>query len=634
MYETISTNYKGPTYNPADLQWHYFDKEPDSINVKLANHVVATVLDIETRQYSICEGNRRHARIYCGYTPIGLTWGSGPGVNVRAPFEVTRNVARGVCDTATSLIIKNRPKPTFVTDGGDFEIQAQAEDMDQFMLGAYELADLYSISARAFLDSTIFGTGGWKYIPCKYDGNFKVDCERILIDDIIVDEDECRTSLIPCSIYHRSIVRTDALIEKYCKGNSKLAQEKAFHLRSAQDTAGWPTRHVPLGRCVLVEAIYVDPFHIKPSRRVVCTSGVTLVDEDWPYDFFPYTFLWWSLPISGFYGDGVCYRQYGRQQRITYMYRWIQRVQDLFGTPRAWVDPAGGPPNLQLSNEIGAVIHSRKPPTLQVQSPVPTDVYHWLDTLERGCYEDEGISNVTGNGVLPPGVDSAPAQREWSFRETQKFAPLSQRWEKALAEETAYKLIAMYKYHVENGGDPPKVSWANRKFMYSVKWPDLESDAYVIRAEASSLDSLSPASRVQSALELAQTGWITPTEGRALVSHPDLKESDELGNSGETYAKWVLRKLRKGKVIAVDEKCDLIALDRVVRQGRALAITREAPQNIVDGMTRYLEELDIIKQQMVAATSPQMPQQAPTPALASGTDARSARPPLEGMYGQ
>lgn len=606
MSEIIYTNVKSP-FQPSDRQWHDYERE-SGVNGELADAVVATVQDIENRQLSIYEGNRRHARIYCGYTPIGLTWGSGPGINVRQPFEATKNVARGVCDTATSLIIRNRPKASFVTSGGDFDIQTQAEDMDQFMYGAYSTSGLYEVAPRSFLDSTIFGTGGWKYITCGTGEDFKVETERVLIDDVIVDEDECRVSLVPSCIYHRLIVRVDALVKKYASGNSKKDFEFRNRILAAQEASHWPTRHVPKGRCVLIEATYVDPFGNNTNRHVLCIPGLTLKDEKWPFDFHPYTWLWWSLPVSGFYGDGVCYRQFGRQQRITYMYRWIQRVQDLFGTPRAWIDPSGGPPALSLSNELGAVITSRKPPTFQVQNPVPSDTYRWLDVLENGCFEDEGMTNGAGVGALPPGIDSAPAQREWNYRETQKFAPLSLRWEHAVAIEPAEKMIAMYRHHIETGGGPPKVSWANRKRMYTVKWPDLDKDAFVIQASASSLDSLSPAARVQSALELAQTGWLTPQEGRALVAHPDLKESDDLGNAGETYAKFVLLKLRKGEIMVVDEKADMPALDRIIRQGRLLAITQEAPAPVVDNMTRYLEELDSIQQTIVATQMAQQQQ--------------------------
>jgi len=145
-------------------------------------------------------------------------------------------------------------------------------------------------------------------------------------------------------------------------------------------------------------------------------------------------------------------------------------------------------------------------------------------------------------------------------------------------------------------GTKPRVAWADRKLMYTMDWPDLDHSAYLIRPEASSLDSLSPAARMQSALELAQTGWITPQQGRVLVGHPDLKAADSLDNAPETYANYVLHRLWRGEVVEVDEKAELTTLMRVIKQGRLLAITKgveKSAPNVLAGMDSYLDTLDI-----------------------------------------
>jgi hypothetical protein len=597
------------------LNPNWWDRPRESgANPELARAVIETCQDIENRQQGIHEGNRRHARIYSGYLPTALNWGTMNAATSRQPFEATKALVRSVCDTATALIVRTRPKASFVTDGADWDTQLAAEDLDQFMVGQYERGGLYRVAPRSFHDSTVFGTGGWKLVPRGSGEDFRVDYERVLIDDVIVDEDECREHLEPQNVYHRVVVRKDALIAKYAPGDS--TKDRDLRSRIMSTNGEWPMRHVGKDRVVVVEAIHVDPEEPSNSRRVLACGGVVLRDERWPYQFHPYVWLWWSQPITGFYGDGIAYRQYGRQQRISYMYRWIQRCHDLFATPRAWVDPAGGPPTMQLSNEIGQVIMTRKPPVFQTQQVCPPEVYQWLNELEAGGYEDEGISQVSAANVLPPGLESAPAQREYSFKEGQRFAPVSQRWEDAVAVDTARKTVAMFRHNAQSGKGRPSVRWADRKIQHYIKWPDLDEDAYVIRPEASSLDALSPSARTQSALELAQTGWITPTEGRALVAHPDLRESDELGTAGETYAKMVLQQLRHGEAVVVDEYADLAALDRIVRQGRLLAIQRKAPDAIVDGMSRYLDELDLLKQKAMQAMMMQQAAAAPAPAVA------------------
>ncbi len=599
----------------SEKPWSAYERDKDrGCNEKLARRLVETVQDIERRQSSIHDGHRRHAKIYAGYLPGGLSQGAAANSQSRVPFQATKAVVRSICDTATALIVRSRPKATFVTEGADWDVQQQAEDMDKFCMGAYDRANIYTVAPRCFHDSTWSGTGAWTYVSRGKGDDYRVFAERVLIDDLIVDEEECREHLEPQNVYHRVTVRLDALINRYCAGSSAREVEMRAKLIAAR--GNWPRLHVPADRVVLVRATYVDPDG-GPNRKVLACAGVVLSDEVWPHPWHPHTFLWWSMPITGFYGDGIAYRQFGRQERISYMYRWIHRCHELLATPTAWVDPAGGPPTMHMSNEIGRIVQARRPPVFQVHQVVPPEIYAWLNELEGGGFEDEGISRNMSSNELPAGVDSAPAQRELVFKEGQRFAPLSFRWEEAVGVEPATKLIGMYREHMKNGKASLKMKWSDRKFIHQVDWPDLDADQYVIRAEASNLDSLSPAARTQSALELAQTGWLTPQEGRALLAHPDLRAADDEANAGETHAHMVLFDMIKGGARPqVDEHADLPALERVVRRGRLLCITKKAPVALTDEMARYLEDLDVVMQAMAAAMATPMGPGGPTPALA------------------
>jgi hypothetical protein len=604
-------------FGQLPLPWWEHEATDDS-NPQLARAVIDTCQDIEKRQFSIFEGNRRHAKIYAGYLPQGLAWGSSPTANARVPFEATKGLIRSVCDTATALIVRTRPRAAIVTDGADWNVAQEADQMEQFCTGAYELSNIYKVAPRSFHDSTIFGTGGWKYVERGQGDQYRIETERVLPDDLVVDEDECREHLEPQNVYHRVIVRTEAILRRYASGDSARDTELRLKLLAAGGQGTWPTRYVPKDYMVVVMAYHVDPDDPSKNRRVLAAGNVVLSDEQWPFPWHPFTFLWWALPITGFYGDGIAYRQFGRQQRITYLYRWIHRCQELFATPTAWVDPAGGPPVQHMSNEIGRVVMTRRPPVFQVPNAVPPEIYRWLDELERGGYEDEGISQVTADNRLPPGIESAPAQREYSYKEGQRFAPVSQRWEDAVGIDPAYKLIAMYRRHMMKTESKLTVKWADRRFVHQVDWPNIPDDKFVVRAEAASLDSLSPAARIQSALELAQTGWVSPQEGRELVDHPDLRESDEMDNAPRAYARKVLQRLYKGESVQVDEYADLGTLEDIVRKGRLLAIDKNAPDRIVDGLSRFLDDLDAQKQKVAQAQAAQMAMQGSAGAPAPG----------------
>lgn len=614
--------------------WVYDRDDAKGPNENMARALIEMVQDIERRQKGIHEGHRRHAKIYAGYLPNGLSQGASAQSVSRAPVEATKHLIRSICDTATALIVRSRPRPTFVTDGADWEVQKQAEDMDKFSLGAYHRAGLYKVAPRSFHDSTWAGTGGWTYVTRGKGDDFRVLTERFLIDDIIVDEEECREHLEPQNVYHRVVVRLDALIERYCPGSS--AREVALRSKLIAAKGSWPNLNVPPDRVVLVRAYHVDADEPKNNRRVLSCAGVVLADEHWPHPWHPFTFLWWAVPITGFYGDGIAYRQFGRQQRITYMYRWIHRCHELLATPTAWVDPAGGPPVMHVNNEIGRIIQSRRPPEFQVHQVVPPEIYRWLDELERGGEDDEGVSRFSTGNSLPPGVDSAPAQREWSYKEGQRFAPVSQRWEDAVGIEPAIKLIGMYRRHIETSKSKITMRWADRKFIHQVDWPDIQENQYEIHAESSNYDAQSPAARTQTALELAQTGWITPQEGRALLAHPDLIESDELATSPLRYAKGIAQRMIKGEGgIPVDEHVDLSVLELVIRQTRMDLLDRKAPSELTDEMARFLDELDQVKMQLaqkmaMQAQAAQMSAQMAQGGGQPGTPGPALSPPQPG----
>lgn len=594
-----------PLVGQAKPWWEYDRDRDKGPNSDLARALVDTVQDIERRQRSIHEGHRRHAKMYAGYLPNGLSQGSSANSNSRVPFEATKAVIRSICDTAQALIVRTRPRPMFITDGADWDTQKQAEDLDQWALGAYHIGGVYKVAPRSFHDSTWSGTGAWTYVERGEGDDYRVEVERCLIDDIIVDEEECREHLEPQNVYHRQTVRADALIKRYCPGNSP--REVSMRSKILAARGNWPLLHVPQDRVVLVRAYHIDPDG-SDHRRVLACNGVVLVDEEWPFPWHPFTFLWWAMPITGFYGDGIAYRQFGRQQRITYMYRWIHRCHELLATPTAWVDPAGGPPVMHMNNEIGRIIMARRPPEFQTHQVVPPEIYKWLDELEAGGYDDEGISRHMAANQLPPGVDSAPAQRELVFKEGQRFAPVSQRWEDAVGVEPAVKMLAMYRRHMERSGKKIKMRWADRKFIHQVDWPNLNEDKYVIRPEAANLDSLSPAARTQSALELAQTGWLSPQQGLRLLDHPDLREAYEHAEAPLNYAKGICRRMIKGEGgIPVDELCDLMILEDTVKRVRLLCLDKGAPATITDEMARFLERIDTVKQEQAAKMAAMMP---------------------------
>lgn len=584
-YVISSSRYKAP-----DGRW--VDEENPRLK---AACLTETVRYIEYRQEAIHQGHRKHAQIYLGYVPSALAWTLAGGTS-RPEVQATKNIVRSVCDTATALISKTMPKPSIVTDGGDWEVQQRAVDLDRFLVGAYSRANLYAVAQKCFHDSCVFGTGAWRLVERRRDGDFWIEAQRVQVDDLVVDEDECPEWPHPKCWYHRRLVPVEDAIREWASGESEEAEALATRIRlsAGKQPMHWPAgRNVPKDKCVVVEA-WMPATEYEAGRYVACIGDVLLADEPWEFEWAPFVVLYWAPPVSGFYGDGVAYRQFGRQKRINYLYRWIQRCQDLIANPRVWVDATSGPLRVQLSNEIGEVVAVRgRKPEFQMPQAVSAEIYQWLDSLERGGFEDEGISQMSAANKLPPGIESAPAQREYSFKEGQRFAPVSQRWEDAVARESAYKMIALFK-RAYDSGKRVVTSWADRRLAETIDWEDvdMDRDRYQIRVEASSLEALSPAGRLQAAIELAQTGWITPQEGRRLLGHPDLERSDQLGTAGFEEAEWVAAQLLRGEPVAIEAYSDFKLHQDVIKATLLRARMGRAPRRVMDNLRNYLRALD------------------------------------------
>lgn len=576
-----------------ECEWYLTDKPVDR-----AQKLVETIRYIDHTQQTITEGNRRHAEVYSAYVPVGFSW-TGPSGYVRPVVQATRNVVRSVCDTATALISKSWPRPRIVTSGGNWEVQNKAKLLDKFLVGAYTRGKVYETAQMAFRDSTIFGTGAYRLRPY-HQPDFHIKAERVLIDDLVVDETECYDNAPPRNVYLYSLMPVRKAIKLYANDDLK----RAAAIRGA---AGKPLRkiqgqsRIPKNMVQVVEAWHLGDYEGDPKLYTMVCEGLELVSKPWAFDWAPIVTLYWSPPVSGFYGDGVAYRQYGRQKRINYLYRWIQRCQDLIAVPRVWVDAMNGPLKVQVSNEIGEIVGIRgdKAPVFQTPQAVGQEIYGWLDELEAGGFEDEGISQASSGNNLPKGIESAPAQREYSFKEGQRFAPVSQRWEIAVAKTTANMIIALYKEH---GDSDAQVQWANRTLSQMIPWDevDMVEDAYEIRVEASSIETLSPAGRLQAAIELAQTGWLSEEEGRRLLGHPDLERADAKINASIEYAEWLAGELRAGRYRKPGVYGDIELQAETVKADLQTAETMGAPERILGIMRQFLRDADSILNPPVA----------------------------------
>ena len=91
-------------------------------------------------------------------------------------------------------------------------LYSSAELLDLAMVGAFRKANVWAKMQRAFRDATILGSSAIKLVIKSKKGF--VDVERVLIEDIIVDEQEYQTrDGDPFNVFQVKVVDKNVLLK-------------------------------------------------------------------------------------------------------------------------------------------------------------------------------------------------------------------------------------------------------------------------------------------------------------------------------------------------------------------------------------------------------------------------------------
>lgn len=501
------------------LRTYWWKEKKENLNETL----FGIVRHLDQNQSYVQQNNLRHLRLYGNLNVLGLsTHTYSQNQNVNSPFDrVTLNVVQSCCDTVTQKIAKNKPKPTFLTQGGDWTLQKKAKLLDKYAMGQFYALDLYKKGVRAFLDASVFGTGALKI----YKANSKICAERVFIDELMVDNSEAMYGE-PRSLYQRKFIPRELLVEMYPAFTDKIMTAKKPEQLSAQ--------HSSLSTCIMV----LEAWHLPSSegatdgRHVIAIENQVLSEETWKKDYFPFVFTRWNPRILGFWGQGLAEQLIGIQIEINKLLRTAQTLFHLI-TPHWLVEQGSKIVSAHLSNELGRIVKfTGVEPKYEAPNPVPVQLLEQIENLYRKSYEIAGVSQLSSQAKKPEGLDSGKALREFNDIETERFILIGQAYEQMFMDASK-QIIDLTKELAEEDKDFG-VTVKGRKFVEKIKWKeiDLEDDQYIMQIFPTSFLSQTPAGRLSDVQELIQAGFIDKANGMRLLDYPDLQEYMSLANAG------------------------------------------------------------------------------------------------------
>ena len=587
----------------VSLQWWAAD-EPYSDLVEAFRVIeAADTLRLSTLlRYVRLYGNSE----YGGYTPFNHN-------QIVDSARVTMNVIKAVCDTAVSRISRQRPRPRFLTHGGNWSLQRRARLLEQFCDQAFYQGGLYQLAPKVLLDAAVMGTGCLKI----YRKGREVEFERVFSGELFVDPVDGFYGQ-PRNFYQRKFIDRQVLMRLFPDHRAEIA--------AAQRT----TDTIDYSATTMVDQIEVlEAWHLKSGadatdgRHTICISNATLLNEEWDKGSFPFVFVRWTDPLLGWWGEGVCAEIQGMQVEINKLLQKIQRAFHLMSVPRIYVENASKIRKSFFNNEIGTIIpYSGQPPVVATPPSLNREIFAHLDMLYNRSFEIAGISQMAATSMKPAGLNSGAALREYQDVESLRFTTVSRQYEEMFVE-AARQVVGLGRDIYAEDNRHSVVVAKDSKTIDVVDWSavDMDADSYVLKVHPSSSLPVTPSGRLAFVEQLTALGLVGPEEAKDLLDFPDLEAKLSLDRAASTLIdRNIEAMLDEGIYIAPEPYQDhQLALKKVA------AALMKAEQNNVEPerlalMREYLSQthhmLELARQQAMAnAQGMMMPGAPPAPGM-------------------
>jgi hypothetical protein len=550
----------------------------------LYQELFAYVSALDNRQTYREADNLRFARLYGNYQQMGL--GAYNYSKIEASYSVTNrvtlNVIQSLIDTVVSKITKNKPKATFLTSGGDFSLQRKAKKLTKFVEGIYSYSEFYEKAGMAFQDACIFGTGCIKI----FIENGQIKTERVIISEIKVDDIEAYYGK-PRQIHQEKFIEKSVLKAMFPE------HEAQIDVASYPDSQSYGQSATAKDMIKVVESWHLQSGpDAKDGKHTICISTVTLFEEDYEKDYFPFVFFKWGERPVGFFGQGLCEQLQGIQLEINKILRTIQVSMHLVSVPKLLVEASSKIVSAHLNNRIGGVIkYAGTPPAYAPLGGIPPELFAHLDRLYQRAYEISGVSQLAAQSLKPAGLDSGKALREFNDLETERFMSVAKRYEKAFMD-AAEVIIDMAKDLYESEGDF-KVKAKDGKFVETISWKDVNMDAdkYLMQIFPTSSLSNTPAARLADVQDLLAAGFISKEEGLKLLDFPDLEASLNLLNADSTNLEKIIETMMdKGEYFPPEPYQNLENAIRKTQQAYLMFKVQGAPEDRLELLRQFMED--------------------------------------------
>jgi hypothetical protein len=599
-YRSFSVNGQpGVNQGVFDKRWWKANKTD---RAKALQGILKQISDYDSRrqtQYQIS------TRLYGNVNLMGLnglSYGKITSTQSAQKDRVSYNVVQAAIDTITSKIAKNKPKPLFLTSGGNWTMQRKAKKLDKFVDGIFYENKAHALGTKIFKDACVFGDG----FVHVFEQNNRVKYERVIPSELYVDSMEAfygeprqlhRVKNIDRDVLADLFKDVPGAIGKIKSANSATADMVGAYQNVADLLTVVESWHLPSGEDA------TDGIHC------ITIEGETLFEEPWEKNYFPFAKLTWSDRMYGYWGQGLAEQIQNIQLEINKILWVLQRSFHLAGTFKVLLENGSKIVSEHLTNDIGALIHYTGTPPQYVTPPIiQPELFTQLTNLKNMAFEQAGVSQLSATSQKPAGLNSGKALREYNDIESDRFMTIGQAYERFYLELARLTVATAKDIYEREGEYLVKVPGA--KFIKTIDWEeiDLEEDQYVMKIFPVSSLPQDPAGRLQTIQEYMQAGLLSPRAGKRLLDFPDLEQVESLDNAEEDYLNEILEKMVDEGEYVPPEPLDNLQLAREIAleyyaQGKLNNLENEK----LDQLRTFISQIDILVQKSLPPTPPPIP---------------------------
>lgn len=486
--------------------------------------------------------------LYLGMVGDTENVGVYPSRTMPSPTLINRgahlqmNVTRCMIDTGEAKIAQARPRPYFLTYGGDFDAQEKAKTLQRFVDGMFDQARAYQIGSQALRDAETLGTGVIKIVS----RHGKPYLERVLIPQILVDEALAHNGEPP-ELFERREVSKSVLKGMFKKHAAAIESLTAIDVLSGSTLK--PDLVVVYEGWKLCAGKKGDKDY-KPGRHVIIAQNCTLVDDEWERETYPFAFIHWAKSSVGFYGAGIPQRALGLQVEINRVLRSVSKNIHLHGNPRMLVEGSSKVNPAAITTGWGDILkwEGTRPELMSPQIMSP-EVYSYLWQLFSKAFEMEGLSTQAAFAKKESGVTAGRAMRELSDIQADRLAPISQRYEEFYLDIARKLIQCVEEIHQTEGNLEVSVKAEDGGFAERIDWSDIRLDEseYVIQLFPANFLSRTPSGKLSDLDDLMSKDLVSPEQAKRLIDFPDIKGVlDEDNTPSDLYRKQVRDIMRFG----------------------------------------------------------------------------------------